>query len=346
MEASAVAVGQGGKPRFIPIHVDSLRLDSVADFDLYLDADWMRGRKLETKRRLFRRSDAGHEPVLYRRRDLPVTLETVARLRENHVELLYLDARQEDNYRRYLERHLGALLTDPDVDVQTKAAALYDSVHVVMKDILAQPMAESVIARSTDLIQHAVSFMLKERDALDNLMRAMSADYYTYTHSANVFVFCVSFAQRLLMHPDLMRRFAMGALLHDIGKSRLDPDILTCTGKLSDEQWGAMKLHPMYGCEILEQHGITDDIVLDVVRHHHEKLDGSGYPDGLVGEEISTCVRCATISDIFDALSTKRAYKDAMGSFPSLELIKTEMAGQIDSSMFRTFVLMVGARSA
>jgi putative nucleotidyltransferase with HDIG domain len=341
---AGLKTGVGG--RFIPIPLDVLRLDSIVDFDLYIQSESSPAEAFRSHRELFGRTGSTMAPVLYRQRDLPFTEETLGRLRENQVEFLYLDATQESIYRRYVERNLGALLADPHVDVQTKATGLYASVHGLLKDVLAHPMAEDVVVRSKTFAEQTVSFMLRERAALESLMRVMSTDYYTYTHSVNVFVFCVALAQRVGMDPPVMTRFALGALLHDIGKSKIDPSIINHKGKLSEEQWKVIKMHPVYGCEILETHKVNDEIVLDVTRHHHEKLTGAGYPDGLRGGQISQYVRCATISDIFDALTTKRAYKDALKSYPALKLIKEEMAAELDPVLFQRFVLMVGNRSA
>jgi len=126
-------------------------------------------------------------------------------------------------------------------------------------------------------------------------------------------VFGVALAQRLgLGSPGEQREFGYGAFLHDVGKSMIDSAILNCTGKLSDDQWKQMKLHPVYSHHILKEQGGLQQIALDVARHHHEKLHGRGYPDGLPGEQTSPWARVCAIADIFDALTTQRSYKDAL----------------------------------
>jgi len=310
---------------YFPIVVTSLCVDVVTDFDLY----W-----IPQKRQAL---------VLYRHRDLPFGEEARGRLAESRVEELYVDAGQSEAYRRYLERNLKTLLTDENLDLATKSTVLYSTARSLVKDVLEDPRAGTTIQRSRDFVEGATDFMLRERAALQSLMKVSSFDYYTYSHSINVFVFSVSLALREGVDVSTLRRYAMGSLLHDIGKSEIDSDILHCKGELSDEQWRIMKLHPVYGCDILQGHGVTDDIVLDVTRHHHEKLSGTGYPDGLKGDAVSTFVRISTIADIFDALTTRRPYKDAMPSFPALSLMKDEMLGDLDPALFRRFVVMVGS---
>lgn len=132
-------------------------------------------------------------------------------------------------------------------------------------------------------------------------------------------------------------------MLHDIGKSRVSPEITNAPGKLTKEQWEEMRRHPEYGREILEELGVTDPMVLDVTLHHHEKLTGTGYPHGLWGDEVSKPVRVSTIADVFDALTTRRTYKAAMSAFAALRLMKEEMAKELDQDLFHAFVEMMGA---
>ncbi len=322
-EAQTIVEPQTGA-LLIPIPVRSLRVDTMTDFDLYLP------------------SKKAQAPVLYRHKNLPFTEQTCQRLRDSQVEVLYVDSRQKDTYHRYLERHLGPLLADPNVDLQTKSTVLYTSARGLVKDVLEDPRSGDVIERSEEFVQHTTEYMFSEKSALEGLMKVTSFDYYTYTHSVNVFVFGVSLAQRTGIDLATMRRYGMGALLHDIGKNDIAPAIINCKGKLSDEQWQAMKMHPVYGCDILRAQGVRDEIVLDVTRHHHEKLNGNGYPDGLRGRAISRFARCTTVADVFDALTTQRSYKNALNSYPALKLIKEEMTDEVDRELFHAFVLMIG----
>ncbi len=326
-EAKTIKDLASGK-MYIPVPVSTLQVDTVTDFDLYiLPGD-------ETS------------PVLYRNKDLSFCEETCHRLSENRVIVLYVDAKQEDTYRRYTERHLGQLLSDPDIDLETKSTVLYSSARGLVKDVLEEPRSGDVLERSGSFVESTTDYMLTENKALESLMKVTSFDYYTYTHSVNVFVFGVSLAQRIGMDAETLKRFGMGALLHDIGKSRIDASIINCRGKLSTEQWDIMRQHPRFGYDILEQQGVTDEMTLDITLHHHEKLTGTGYPDGLKNGAISPLVRCSTIADVFDALTTRRSYKNAMRSYPALKLIQDEMPHEVDKELFRSFVMMIGNPSA
>ena len=291
---------------------------------------------------LFLRTERESEPVLYRQHDLSLTQEVLDRLRAHDVEDLYISRGQEDVYYRYIEDQIPMLLADDDVAVPEKTQILYDTAHHMVRDFMNDPGRGDVIPRSKAMVDSVVNFMFKDDTSFSYFLKASSFDYHTYTHSVNVFVYCVTLAQ-YLGHDDMdfLLEFGTGALLHDIGKSRISDEILKWKGPLSDEQWKIMKMHPTWGHEILSEHGISSEIILNVTLCHHEKLSGSGYPNGLKADEIPSYVRIATVCDIFDALTTRRSYKNAINSFPAFKLMKDEMPGELDPEIFKSFVSMM-----
>lgn len=197
--------------------------------------------------------------------------------------------------------------------------------------------------RSRNVVSATTKFLTAEQTAFQHLLPLVSYDYYTYTHSVNVFVFSMSLAQRVgFTDQKLLEEFGEGALLHDIGKSQIDPAIVNCRGKLDNEQWKQMRKHPVYGYELLSDHNKLGELALRIVRHHHEKIQGGGYPDDLLGKKIPPLVRISTIADIFDALTTRRSYKPALESYKALRLMRDEMSKDIDQEYFKVFVEMMG----
>lgn len=308
---------------FIGIPVSSLRLDELTEFDLYLPGT------------------AQRPPVLYRSAELPFTNEARERLSDNAIEYLLVRNADRAAYKRYLERNLASIVSDSSLPMETRSATLYFSAQEVVRDLMEDPRSSDLVGRSANIVENTVRLLQTEKGSLRHLMQVTSYDYYTYTHSVNVFVFSTALMQRLGYDEATLQEFGQGALLHDVGKSQVDPAILNAKGKLSGEQWEEMKRHTIYGCEILQEQGITSPMILDITRHHHEKLTGLGYPDGLKGEEISPWARITTIADIFDALTTRRSYKDAMNTFPSLQLMREHMSDDLDPAFFRTFIDMM-----
>jgi HD-GYP domain-containing protein (c-di-GMP phosphodiesterase class II) len=138
-----------------------------------------------------------------------------------------------------------------------------------------------------------------------------------------------------------LREFGEGLLLHDVGKSRIPESILTKRGPLDGDEWRLMREHPAMGVQIVEDNPTIPEGAKEVIRHHHEKLDGSGYPDALRHESIHPYARIAAVIDIFDALTTRRSYKGALESFPALHLMRDEMSDKLDPEVFRALVLML-----
>lgn len=312
--------------QLIPVPVACLREETVTSFNLYLQT---RG---------------GQQPVLYREKHLPFTDEDRRRLEEHNIRHLYVDSREEKAYLRYLEKNLGAILGDPELPLDHKTDVVYVSGRFLMREVFADPRAGDTVNRSKAYVQLTYEFLSQEKTAFAQLLRITSYDYYTYTHSINVFVFSITLAQRAgAFSPQELKDFGTGALLHDIGKSLIDPSILNCKGKLTLEQWEEMKRHPVLGCRILDGHSGINAAALDVVRYHHEKVNGSGYPEQRDAKALSPLIRICTIADIFDALTTKRSYKDAVSTFDALKIMKNEMAEQLDADLLQTFIRMMGA---
>jgi len=310
---------------FRPIPIASLLTDTVTDFDIYVKM----------------RSDL--HPVLFRSRSQPITPEVLKRLTENRHETILIPTSQERNFAQYLEQHLESVLHDDRVPLRERSDILYTTAHTMVEDIFANPESTDLMKRSKDLVESTAGFLVRESSSFEHLVGLVSYDYYTYTHSVNVFVYSFSLAHRAgIADHDTLLEFGHGVLLHDVGKSRIDPNILRSKGKLSEDEWKQMRLHPVYGYDLLKDHGVFTDLSLDVVRHHHEKMGGGGYPDNLASNKLDPLVRISTIADIFDALTTRRTYKQALDTFSALRLMKEQMSPDIDPELFRVFVELMG----
>lgn len=311
---------------YFSIPLNSLRVDEATGFDLYL----------------MPRADAA--AVLYRGSALEFTDADRKRLADHEVNVLLVPAAQRFLYREYVERNLAAIVSDDALPVVERSAVLYRAAQDVMQQVFEDPRAGDVLPRSANLVESTIDLLFRDGRSFQSLIQVTSYDYYTYTHSVNVFVFSTALAKEIGIEGQELFEFGQGALLHDVGKSLIPQDVVNAKGGLSDAQWLEMKKHPVHGYNILKEQGTESEIILDVTRHHHEKLNGNGYPDGLAGDEISKWARICTIADIFDALTTRRSYKEAMDSFPSLQFMREHMADEIDHEFFRVFVGLMGSR--
>ncbi|SFG84706.1 HDIG domain-containing protein [Methylobacterium gossipiicola] len=156
-------------------------------------------------------------------------------------------------------------------------------------------------------------------------------DDATYQHCLLVAGVAAQFVNFLHFREEDRQHFVRAALLHDLGKARIPQAILNKPGRLDADEMAIIRTHPVIGYEILRDSG-CDDLTLGAVRHHHEMLDGSGYPDGLVGSAISDTVRLLTICDIYAALTERRAYRKPMpvrDALSVLESMDTKLEGRL-----------------
>ncbi|MBB3997541.1 HD-GYP domain-containing protein [Aureimonas pseudogalii] len=190
--------------------------------------------------------------------------------------------------------------------------------------------------RSSRIVTEIVRSIDDNPVAMVKLTRLKSIDAYTYVHSVAVSGFMVSFGRHLGMASETVHEMGVAGLMHDIGKVRLPPVILTKTGSLDADEIAIIRTHPRHGHEIVEASGFSD-LVLDVTMHHHERIDGSGYPERLAGEEISLAARIGAICDVYDAVTTLRPYKRAWSSAEALAQM-TQWEGHFDRDLLDAFI--------
>jgi putative nucleotidyltransferase with HDIG domain len=167
----------------------------------------------------------------------------------------------------------------------------------------------------------------------------------TYQHCLLVTGVAVEFGRHLGFSQADQTRLSVAGMLHDLGKAKIPLAILEKAGPLDREELAVMRQHPQIGAEVLAQSGDVKPEMLDIVLHHHEYLDGSGYPHGLKAREISDLVRLMTISDIFGALLERRSYKPPMSSADAYQVL-LDMGPKLDVDMLREFAAVARSHSA
>ena len=319
---SSTVIRNRTEQKFIPIYLDSIRVDSVLDFDLYIEVD----------KRL----------VLYRSADLAFTDRTRQKLLENKVAQLYVSFESKAKYQQYIEKNLDKILKDPSIQEVRKAGILYETSAGLVKNVLDNPTYGDNIQRSKDLVANAVEYILKGREAFLSLLKITSFDYYTYTHSVNVCTFAIALAQQLgFTDEQSLTELGTGALLHDVGKSKISERIVNKRGALTPMEFEIMKKHPRWGIEILEETDMISSNSYYPVLQHHERGDRRGYPAGLSLDEMHIFSKIVAIVDSFDAMTTERVYQPAMETFPALKIIFS-LKGAYDERMLRIFCELMG----
>ncbi|WP_051093033.1 HD domain-containing phosphohydrolase [Methylobacterium sp. 77] len=223
------------------------------------------------------------------------------------------------------------------VTVEGKAhracSAVADMFHAAQSD---RPISVEEAEAGTDVILEAVS-EVGIRAWLDVIGRY---DEQLYQHSLSVAGFAAAFGFSLKLPRSDQKRLAKAALLHDIGKSKIPRAILNKPGSLTASEMAIMRTHAGAGADLLAREHGFDSAMLDVVRYHHEMLDGSGYPAGLAGDAIPDLVRLVTICDIHSALTERRAYREPL-PHAEAHAIMLGMAGKLDMALLAAFLPIV-----
>jgi HD-GYP domain-containing protein (c-di-GMP phosphodiesterase class II) len=199
---------------------------------------------------------------------------------------------------------------------------------------------DSTTAR--DLVQDISDSVSRNPGALISLARIKTADDYTYMHSVAVCAMMVALSKQLGLDEDRTRSAGLAGLLHDLGKAFMPTKVLNKPGTLTPQEFGVMKAHPVEGYKALKRGGVVDPVALDVSLHHHEKVDGSGYPEGLKGDGISLFAKMGAVCDVYDAITSNRPYKKGWDPAESLRKMAEWSKGHFDHTVFQAFVRSVG----
>jgi HD-GYP domain-containing protein (c-di-GMP phosphodiesterase class II) len=222
-----------------------------------------------------------------------------------------------------------------------KTALLRENSKLVIRDLLESPRSGRRIRECGESVDRMITCILDDREAIYDLLSIRNFDYYTYTHSVNVAVLSIGLGIAVsLPRPDL-EKLGLGAMLHDIGKSAIPPDLLNKQGRLTNIEYGVLRTHVLQGERILREGREVPEQCLTAVSQHHEKLTGSGYPRRLSGQAITLFGKIAGIADCYDALTTRRPYKTAFSPFDALTIIVKETQ-DYDRDLLKTFITMLG----
>ncbi len=203
-------------------------------------------------------------------------------------------------------------------------------------------MGKAVSAEAAmQLVDDIAASVERNGGALISLVRLKNKDDYTYMHSVAVCALMVALAKELALSDAETKQAGLAGLLHDIGKAGIPLEVLNKPGTLTDEEFTLVKLHPERGHQLLLQANIVDAVVLDVCLHHHEKINGMGYPHKLKADEISLFAKMGAVCDVYDAITSNRPYKEGWEPGVSLQRM-AQWTDHFDDRVFKAFVKSVG----
>lgn len=193
----------------------------------------------------------------------------------------------------------------------------------------------------TPLVEEIAASMLRDRSAMLNVTRLKTKDEYTYLHSVAVCALMINLGRRVGLDEGEVQELGTAGLLHDIGKTGIPDAVLSKPDRLDDDEFRVVRSHPEKGHALLSQSRDMHPIALDVCLHYHEKVDGSGYPFGLPGDELSIHARIAAICDVYDAVTSERPYKSGWSANEALGRM-LEWEGHFDPDLLKAFIDSIG----
>lgn len=239
-------------------------------------------------------------------------------------------------------RSLRVFMNNTSIPVQQKTKKVYEVSKGIMKEFFEYNASSKVLDASGDVIAMMDECMANKEMGFHAIAAITNKDYYTYTHSVNVGLYCMTFGIKSKLSPETTKQLGLGGMFHDVGKSKIRAELINKDGKLTDDEFQEMKKHAPLGMAMLLKTGLYGRCVIEMAGQHHERFNGGGYPKGLAGNEISYYARICKLMDVYDALTTRRSYKKGMAPLDALTLMKRHMGPEFDPELLDKFILLMG----
>lgn len=313
-----------------PINIHVLNKNFQGGFDIYY--------KTQSMGKIQYLKFAGNNPEHF---------EKVRKLLESGDLEQELFIREEDRF-KYFTHATDALreyVSDPEIPVQEKTKKIYDISTDIMKEFFEYNATHNVLRVSEDVMGLMDECLHQDDLGFYMISQILHKDYYTYTHSVNVGLYCMTYGLKVNMGPDDARELGLGGMLHDVGKAYVSYEIINKDGVLNADEFEEIKKHPKYGETILSGMNCFGTKIIEMAGQHHEKFNGNGYPRGLTGKDISLFSRICMIMDVYDALTTRRSYKRPLSPEKALHLMKQGMPEFFDIKILDQFIRLLGPGS-
>jgi len=305
---------------YLPIAVETLSGAEPADFDLFFPS-------------------TGGRPVLFRSRVVPLADASLQQLARSGVRTVLIASSDRAAYEQHLHARLS---TCGKLSPAGRYALLTGTARSVFEGALRGDNVAGMVCAAEQFGTGLADLLCDGQSILREMFDLMLHDYYTFTHSANVATYCAGVARALgISDRTDLARIAAGALLHDIGKRKIPRRVLNAPGKLSAAQREAMQRHPQIGFEELAGDPALTWSQLMMVYQHHERLDGRGYPVGVVGDELDPWAKICGVADVFDALTCDRPYRMAMSVASACEFLERRAVNSFDQEIVQCLTTMM-----
>jgi putative nucleotidyltransferase with HDIG domain len=291
---------------------------------------------------LYRRRDNGSF-ALYCSSEIPLHQDDLDHLGIRGVKQLYIESGSRECYQNYLRNLIEPGDHDPAVSLTARTGALNNVVRDVLESTFKQEDTNETVAALSHLGSVTAEIVTHDEFAANDLFRVLHHDYATFSHSANVAFYAGMLADKLGLDQQDVQLITTGGLLHDLGKLAIDEKILSKPGRLDEAEFRAIKMHPTVGFEQLGHREDLTDGQLMMVYQHHERLDGKGYPVGVVEDEIHPWAKICAVVDVFEALTSYRPYRSPMPKTRALEILESDRGKAFDPEVLACWMEITNA---
>jgi HD-GYP domain-containing protein (c-di-GMP phosphodiesterase class II) len=281
---------------------------------------------------------------MFRDQREPFNAFEIQSLLDAGIDRVFLSRADAPIVKQYLETFLLKSENSERINVEAQVGLMRSAAVRLTEELFQDPSPEN-IRKGMKAVSGFVNLLVRDPKAFYHLIRLSSHDAYTYQHSVGVGLNAIALGKRLRMGGDEeLADLGISGLLHDIGKTKVDPKIINKPGPLDKTEWDSMRQHSTWGYELLKDNRDLSQRAKLGVLHHHEDSNGGGYPHGLTDNQISTFAKIITIADIFNALTTDRTYSKAKSPFEAFKLIQSAMMHKVDKSLFAELVMIYGGK--
>jgi response regulator RpfG family c-di-GMP phosphodiesterase len=273
---------------------------------------------------------------LYRSADLPIQEEDIETLRERGVTELLVGPEDYCKIAEFMSANLSKLLADESQPPIERICLLNQVISDTLRDTLSASNVTETVAKTRALAEQVVETSIRSDVSVREVAQLARHDFCTFTHSANVSCYSVLLAYAAgIRKPEELREIAAGGMVHDIGKLQIPTQILGKPGRLTEQEFSVIRLHPTRGFQILRREPTVTEGQLMMTYQHHEWMNGNGYPVGCLGYELHMWSRICAIVDVFEALTAKRPYRKPNSIGEALAIMDRDGDSHFDAELFR-----------
>jgi HD-GYP domain-containing protein (c-di-GMP phosphodiesterase class II) len=292
---------------------------------------------------IYLRNAGANSYKLYRSAETSLKPSDFERLADAGVATVYIDAREYSQFQDDVRSNFSTILRDESLPVSQRFGVLNEVIRGVLRETFRWRNVSRAVEQANLLAEHLVDLIRRDDFVASELCAVLHYDYATFTHSTNVAHYCVLLAQALgHSDRDVLTCIGTGALLHDIGKIEIPDRLITKCGTLTSQELETVQRHASLGFVNLSQRSEVEFGQLMMVYQHHERLDGTGYPVRLEGNEIHDWARICAVADVFDALTSQRPYRRSLSTTAALQFMQCHAGAGLDPEVLRCWQMTIG----